>query len=50
MMMMIIIIMIRRRRRRRRKYVSTILGHHEIRELQKTPILDAAHILRKVLL
>jgi hypothetical protein len=29
-----------------KKYVSTIPGHHEVRELQKTAILGAAHILR----
>jgi hypothetical protein len=33
-----------------RKYVSTIPGNHEIRELQKTAILGTAHILRKVLM
>jgi hypothetical protein len=33
-----------------RKSVSTIPGKHEVRELQKTVILDTAHILRKVLL
>jgi hypothetical protein len=32
-----------------RKYVSNILGHHEVRELQKTAILGTAHILQKVL-
>jgi hypothetical protein len=32
-----------------RKYVSNITGNHEFRELQKTAILDTAHILRKVL-
>jgi hypothetical protein len=32
-----------------RKYVSSIPGNHEVRELQKTAILDTAHILRKVL-
>jgi hypothetical protein len=32
-----------------RKYVSSIPGHHEVRELQKTAILGTAHILRKVL-
>jgi hypothetical protein len=32
-----------------RKYVSGILGNHEIRELQKTAILSTAQILRKVL-
>jgi hypothetical protein len=32
-----------------RKYVSNISGNHEVRELQKTAILGAAHILRKVL-
>jgi hypothetical protein len=31
------------------KYVSNISGNHEVRELQKTAILDTAHILRKVL-
>jgi hypothetical protein len=32
-----------------RKYVSSIPGNHEIRELQKTAILGTAHTLRKVL-
>jgi hypothetical protein len=32
-----------------RKYVSSIPGNHEVRELQKTAILGNAHILRKVL-
>ena len=32
-----------------RKYVSNILGHHEVKELQKTTILGTAHVLRKVL-
>jgi hypothetical protein len=32
-----------------RKYVSNIPGHHEVKELQKTAILDTAHILRKLL-
>jgi hypothetical protein len=32
-----------------RKYVSSIPGNHEVRELQKTAILVTAHILRKVL-
>jgi hypothetical protein len=32
-----------------RKYVSNIPGNHEVRELQKTAILGAAYILRKVL-
>jgi hypothetical protein len=32
-----------------RKYVSTIPGNHEVRELQKTAILGTARILRKVL-
>jgi hypothetical protein len=32
-----------------RKYVSNIRGKREIEELQKTAILGAAHILRKVL-
>jgi hypothetical protein len=32
-----------------RKYVSSIPGNHEVRELQETAILDTAHILRKVL-
>ena len=39
MMMMIIIIII----------MSNIPGKHEVKELQKTAILDTAHILRKVL-
>ena len=32
-----------------RKYVSDIPGNHDVKELQKTAILGAAHILRKVL-
>jgi hypothetical protein len=32
-----------------RKYVSSIPGNHEVRELQKTDVLGTAHILRKVL-
>jgi len=32
-----------------RKYVNNIPGKHEVKELQKTAILDTAHILRKVL-
>jgi hypothetical protein len=32
-----------------RKYVSSIPGNHEVRQLQKTATLDTAHILRKVL-
>ena len=33
-----------------RKYVSNIPGNHVVQELQKTAILDTAHILRKVLM
>jgi len=33
-----------------RKYVSNILGKHEVKEIQKTAILGTAHILRKVLM
>jgi hypothetical protein len=32
------------------KYVSTIPGNHDDRELQKTAILGTAHRLRKVLM
>jgi hypothetical protein len=32
-----------------RKYVSSLPGNHDVREPQKTAILDTAHILRKVL-
>jgi hypothetical protein len=32
-----------------RKYVSSIPGNHEVRELQKTAVWGTAHILRKVL-
>jgi hypothetical protein len=32
-----------------RKYVGSISGSHEVRELQKTTILGTTHILRKVL-
>jgi hypothetical protein len=31
------------------KYVSSIAGNHEVKELQKTAILGTAYILRKVL-
>ena len=33
-----------------RKYASKIPGKHEVKELQKTAILDTAHTLRKVLM
>jgi hypothetical protein len=33
-----------------RKYLSNIRKKHEIKELQKTTILDTAHVLRKVLM
>jgi hypothetical protein len=33
-----------------RKYVSTIPGNHDVRELKKTSILGTAHILRKMLM
>jgi len=33
-----------------RKYVSNIPGKHEVKELQKTPILGTAHTLRNVLM
>ena len=33
-----------------RKYVSSIPGKHEVKELHKTVILGTAHILRKVLM
>jgi hypothetical protein len=33
-----------------RKYVSTIPGNHEVKELQKTALLGTTHILRKVLM
>jgi len=33
-----------------RKYVSNIPGKYEVKELQKTAILGAARILRKVLM
>jgi hypothetical protein len=32
-----------------RKYVSIIPGNHEVKELQKTAILDTANLLLKVL-
>jgi hypothetical protein len=32
-----------------RKYVSSIPGNHEVKELQKSAILSTEHILRKVL-
>jgi hypothetical protein len=33
-----------------RKYLSSITGKHDIKELQKTAILGTAHTLRKVLM
>jgi hypothetical protein len=33
-----------------RKYMSTIPGNHDVRELQKTAILGTTHILREVLM
>jgi hypothetical protein len=33
-----------------RKYLSSIPGKHDIKELQKTAILGTAHILWKVLM
>jgi len=33
-----------------RKYMSNILGKHEVKELQKTAILGTAHIFRKVIM
>jgi hypothetical protein len=33
-----------------RKYVSTIPGNHDVRELQKTAIVGTAHILQKMLM
>jgi hypothetical protein len=32
-----------------RKYLSNVLGKHEIKELQKTALLGTAHILWKIL-
>jgi hypothetical protein len=33
-----------------RKYLTNIIGKHEINEIQKTTILGTAHILQKVLM
>jgi hypothetical protein len=33
-----------------RKYLKKVPGKHDIKELQKTAILDTAHILREVLM
>jgi hypothetical protein len=33
-----------------RKYLSSIPGKHDVKELQKTAILGTAHILLKVLM
>jgi hypothetical protein len=33
-----------------RKYLNSLPGKHDIKELQKTAILGTAHILRKVLM
>jgi len=35
---------------RHRQYLKNISGKHEIKDIQKTAILGAAHILRKVLM
>jgi hypothetical protein len=32
------------------KYLSTIPGNHDVREIQETAIFGTAHILRKVLM
>jgi hypothetical protein len=32
------------------KYLSNLLGIHEVKQLQKTAILGTAHILRKILM
>jgi hypothetical protein len=32
------------------QYLSSILGKHEIKEVQKATILSTAHMLRKVLM
>ena len=50
MMMIIIIIMTGTISKTFRKYVSNIPGNHGVKELQKTAILGAAHILREVLM
>jgi hypothetical protein len=33
-----------------RKYLSSVLGKHDIKELQKTGILGTAHTLQEVLM
>jgi hypothetical protein len=33
-----------------RKYMNSVPGKHEVKELQKTGILGTAHILREVLM
>jgi hypothetical protein len=33
-----------------RMYLNSIVGKHEVKELQKTAILDTAHTLRKLLM
>jgi hypothetical protein len=33
-----------------RKYLSSIPGKHDVKELQKTGILGTAHVLREVLM
>ena len=33
-----------------RKYLSNILGKHKIKEVQKTSILDNAHLLQNILM
>jgi hypothetical protein len=33
-----------------RKYLSSVSGRHDVKELQKTAVLDTAHTLREVLM
>jgi hypothetical protein len=33
-----------------RKYLSSVPGKHDVKELQKTAVLGTAHTLRKVLM
>jgi len=50
MMIVIIIIIIITISKSLRQYLSDISGKHEIKELQKTALLDTEQILREVLM
>jgi hypothetical protein len=50
MMMMMMMMMMIAISKSFRKYLSSVPGKHDIKELQKTAVLGTAHTLREVLL